>query len=370
MKKENKHGKRSLSLLILLAAMLIILIGGMDKRDVSAGFGDYNDYDSGDWGGSDSYDWGSDSDSDYDSGSDYYYSGSSGYDSDEEGSGIPIIVIVVIVLIIYGIVNARKNAGKNAQGTPAKGLVKQHSEEFDAKTFPNRDKEIAALLQETDPNFSADDFIVFVKNVYMDIQDAWCKRDLSPVRAILHENLYAQTEKQVEKKKSEGIINALESIAICTSHMTSARRDDEYEYIGVYLVAKMIDYQYKEDTKEVIRGNKTTRWELAYRMRFMRARGSQTADGDKTQAHLCPNCGAALPAGASVVCPYCGSNINTTKTGWVLCEFQTVRKDMKDEGISWKSEKDLAREAAVKAAKQAAQKAQQSQDTKDDAGQQ
>ncbi len=364
MKREKRRGKRGLSLWILLAAMLVILIGGMDKKDVSAGFGDYNDYDSGDWGSSDSYDWGSDYD--YDSGSDYYYS-SSDYDGDD-GGGFSIVVIVVIIIIIYSVVSAKKNTGKGGQGTPAKGLVKQHSDEFDAKTFLNRDKEIAALLQETDPNFSADDFIVFVKNVYMDIQDAWCKRDLSPVRAILHENLYAQTEKQVEKKKSEGVINALESIAICTSHMTSARRDDEYEYIGVYLVAKMIDYQYKEDTKEVIRGNKTTRWELAYRMRFMRARGSQTADGDKTQAHLCPNCGAALPAGASVVCPYCGSNVNTTKTGWVLCEFQTVRKDMKDEGISWKSEKDKAREAAVKAAKEAAKKAQQDAD-KDDSQQ-
>lgn len=363
--KKDKHGRRGFSLLILLAAMLIILIGGMDKRDVSAGFGDYNDYDSGDWGSSDSYDWGGSSDYDYDYGSgDYYYSGD---DSDDDGSGFLIVVVVIIALIIYGVISSKKKAGKNGGVTPARGLVKQHSEEFDARTFPNRDKEIAALLQETDPNFSADDFIAFVKNVYMDIQDAWCKRDLSPVRAILHENLYAQTEKQVEKKKSEGVINALESIAICTSYMTSARRDDEYEYIGVYLVAKMIDYQYKEDTKEVIRGNKTTRWELAYRMRFMRARGSQTADADKTQAHLCPNCGAALPAGASVVCPYCGSNINTTKTGWVLCEFQTVRKDMKDEGISWKSEKDKAREAAVEAAKKAAQ---QNQNTKDDSSQQ
>ncbi|MDO4284210.1 MAG: TIM44-like domain-containing protein [Eubacteriales bacterium] len=371
MQRNPKH--RGLTYVLLLLALTVILIGGLGgspRIGADAGFGDYNDYDSYDYGsyndydygGYDTYDYGSD---DYGSGH-YYFGGSydsgssGGTDSESDGNVLIslLFLLFMIFLVVYVISRYKKDfsSGRGTAAGGAGGLRVQHDPAFDARTFPNRNEEIAELVQKTDPDFSAEDFIAFVKNVYMDIQDAWCRRDLTPVRAILHENLYAQTEKQIIKKKNEGLINALESIAIGTAYLTSAKRDDEFEYLTVYLVAKMIDYQYKEDTKEVVRGNKTTRWELAYRMRFQRARGSTSGTDGDAQAHLCPNCGAPLPPGASVVCSYCGSSVNTTKSDWVLSEFQTVRRDMTDEGIQWQSAQDKARAEAIRAAEEAAKR--------------
>lgn len=59
---------------------------------------------------------------------------------------------------------------------------------------------IVALIMQKDPLFTAPDFISFAKQVYVDIQDAWAKRDLEPVRCVLHQNLYQQTERQIQKK--------------------------------------------------------------------------------------------------------------------------------------------------------------------------
>ena len=63
----------------------------------------------------------------------------------------------------------------------------------------------------------------------MDIQSAWEKRDLDPVRGVLHQNLYQQTNRQIEKKIEDGIVNHLERISINTAYLTSYRRDRQCE---------------------------------------------------------------------------------------------------------------------------------------------
>ena len=362
MKRWFKRHRRAAFLLAALICGLVLVFSR--KIPVHAGFGDYNDYSDSGWGGNDSDSgWNSgggwDSDSDWDSDDDdrdrggnvYYGGGYYGGGSGSSGSGVDfgdlviIFILIAFVLIVYS--RTRNSRGRrnmdsgssphpgNVPGAFAGGLVVEHDPAFDARVFPNRDTEIEQTIRQTDPAFSVKDFIAFVKNVYMDIQDAWCKRDLSAVRPILQENLYYQTTAQIEKKKQEGIINALESIAIGNAYTTYLSRDAQFEYLTVYLVANMIDYQYREQTGELIRGNKTTRWELAYRMRFQRPRGTKTGDNGEIQTHTCPNCGAPLEAGASVRCPYCGSVINTGRNDWVLAEFQTVQRTMTDEGIHW-----------------------------------
>ncbi len=357
MKNWFKQHRRAVSILAaLICGMVLVISRGIP---VHAGFGDYNDYSDSGWGGNDSdsgWDSGSDWDSDDDDrdyGGTIYYGGGygGGGSSTSGGSGVDfadlviIFILIAFVLAVYYRNRTRNSRGRNMDsssphpgnvpGAFAGGLVVEHDPAFDARVFPNRDAEIEQTIRGTDPAFSVKDFIAFVKNVYMDIQDAWCKRDLSAVRPILQENLYNQTTAQIEKKKQEGIINALESIAIGNAYTTYLARDAQFEYLTVYLVAKMIDYQYREQTGEIIRGNKTTRWELAYRMRFQRPRGTKTGDNGKIQTHTCPNCGAPLEAGASVRCPYCGSVIHTGSNDWVLAEFQTVQRTMTDEGIRW-----------------------------------
>ena len=310
----------------LLAVMMLVLVMAFSAQTTAkAGFGDFNDYDSSsDWDSSDSWDsdWGS---SDYDS---YSYSS----DSDSSGGDITIegIVICILGIIIYLVVaNAKSKKKKGNDTTSSASTMQNQAHRSQPQTPAPEDKteEISGQIKEHDPLFTAQDFLSFAGDVYMDIQSAWEKRDLTPVRAVLHQNLYQQTEKQIQKKIEDGIVNHLERISVNKSYLMSYHKDEKYEYLDVYLSASMIDYQVKEATGEILYGDKTTRWKMQYKMTFMRSVGSLTKDAkDKEKGLVCPNCGAPLTGTSFGKCEYCGSIVTTGAYDWVLSAFTAIKK--------------------------------------------
>ena len=311
--------KKGIQKICLLMAMVLALAGTV-HISARADFGDYNDYDSGsDWG-SDS-DWDSDYDYDYDY--DDYSSSSSGGNADNPGAVLLIILIIIVIIMTSG-------KTKNQKTKTASAPVVRKA----AKTLPNRTGEISNVIRSRDELFSAPDFISYAKKVFMDIQSAWEKRDLEPVRGVLHQNLYQQTQRQIDRKIADGVINHLERISISSCYLTTYRRDEQYEYLGVYLAASMIDYQVKEATGELLCGNKTTRWPMYYKMIFMRSNNAKTAKAsDEEQDFMCPNCGAPLEGTSFGVCEYCGSTITVGEYGWVLSDFGSIKDTDTDEGI-------------------------------------
>ncbi len=328
-KGEVDLKKKILSLLIAIASIFTFCI--------TAGAFDANDYDysfDSDWGSSD---WGS---SDWGSDDDYYYGGSTtvigGNSSGGGGIGIGTIVIIVVILIV--IINSKKN-GNSTGGTPTGmggGVRPANGGQGLNVNLPDRTSQIEQIIKQDDPNFTADDFTAFAKNVYIDIQNAWCKRDLTPVRPVMHTNLYNTTQKQVQSKIEQKVIYHYESIAINTAYLTSFVRDEQYEYLTVYLNARFIDYQTNEESGAIIRGDKNTRWDFRYKMKFMRSVGMKSNDANASEfetGHNCPNCGAPLEMSSSGQCAYCGSVVSTGQYSWVLSDFTTVRNDTKDDGI-------------------------------------
>lgn len=324
--------KRIISLLIALISAVTFCI--------SAGAFDANDYDySSDWGS----DWGSDysSDWDWDDDSDYYYSGSTS-SGGGSGGGFGSVAIAIIIIVAIIIINSKKsNNGGSNNGSPQTGMGggvrPANGGQGLNVNLPDRTSQIEKIIKESDPNFTADDFTSFAKNVYIDIQNAWCKRDLTEVRPVMHTNLYNTTQKQVQSKIDQKVIYHYESIAINTAYLTSYVCDEQFEYLTVYLNARFIDYQTSEETGQIIRGDKNTRWDFRYKMKFMRSVGMLTKDANADNGygtgHNCPNCGAPLEISSSGKCPYCDSVVTTGMYSWVLSDFTTVRNDTKDDGI-------------------------------------
>ena len=152
----------------------------------------------------------------------------------------------------------------------------------------------------------------------------------------MHTNLYNTTQKQVQSKIEQKVIYHYESIAINTAYLTSFVRDEQYEYLTVYLNARFIDYQTSEESGAIIRGDKNTRWDFRYKMKFMRSVGMKSNDANASEfetGHNCPNCGAPLEMSSSGQCAYCGSVVSTGPYSWVLSDFTTIRNDTKDDGI-------------------------------------
>lgn len=289
-------------------------------------FGNENDYGGGDFGGGNwgGGNWGGGNDYDYD------YGSSSGGSGGDYFFGVPIFIIVVIVMIIISVLGKKKGAGTGTTPT-----VRQGTQQGQRIFVPDRTAQIEAIIKEDDPNFSASDFLTFGKQVFVDIQEAWSARDLSKVRVVMHDNLFNQTQKQVESKIRNGVINKIENIAVSTAYLTSYKYDKQFEYVTMYLNARFIDYEIDEKTGNVLRGDTTNRWEMRYLLKFMRSTGVKTKDATNVlESHNCPNCGAPLEMESSGICEYCGSVVTTGQYSWVLSAYTSVRNDTIDEGIS------------------------------------
>ncbi len=243
--------------------------------------------------------------------------------------GIVIAIIIVVVLVIV------KAKGKGKSDPKTRNIGKTiPSAQGRYVNLPDRTTQIETIIKQNDPNFSSFDFVTFAKQVYIDVQTAWCKRDLTSVRPVMHENLYNTTARQVQSKIEQGVVYHYESIAINTAYLTSYAKDAQFEYLTCYLNARMIDYQVDEKTGNIIRGDKSTRWDMRYKMKFIRSVGSKTkTETASMNGHNCPNCGAPLEISSSGVCEYCGSVVTTGQYSWVLTDFTTVRNDTVDEGV-------------------------------------
>lgn len=123
-------------------------------------------FDNNDYGGGGGYDFGG---GDY-GGNDY---GSSSYSGDTDPVsviiGIGIVVVIIIISTIGG--NKKKSGG---------GTIRPSSMNGANVVLPNRTEQIEGIIKQKDPNFSASDLITFTKQVYIDIENAWCKRDMTP----------------------------------------------------------------------------------------------------------------------------------------------------------------------------------------------
>ena len=250
---------------------------------------------------------------------------SSSSDSDSSGglielSGGQLVIVLVITVVIFAVVAKKVDKLPSAGSPTSSGL-------------PNRTEEIENIIKEHDPNFSADELIAYVKQLYVDIQLAWCKRDMESLRPVLHENLYNTTVNQIKEKIAQGVIYHYESIVVDTAYLTSLTHDDKFEYVSLYVSARMYDWQEDENTHQILRGDKTTRWTLKYKMKLMRPLEATHTGTINTDSPKCPSCGAPLEVGATSKCEYCGSIVRTDKHTWILNEFTTLRNDTVDEGV-------------------------------------
>lgn len=274
-----------------------------------ADLGNFNSYDSGsDYGGS------------YDSGGSYDYGG--GYSSHIYGGytatpssnysiGIAIFATVAILMFVY--FNAQYKAHKQTNTPPLAPAIKDNT------------SEIISAIRKYDPDFSSEKFIIWTKEVFITLQEAWSERSFDKVRNFEKEELFNQHKKQIEEYISKGWVNEISRININQAYLFKYVRDNDYEYLSVFFDTRMGDYIKDEKTGNIIKGDPAKDYYLKYIYTFMRKTGVLT-DPAKSNVSVtnCPNCGAPTTVTSSGQCPYCGSVITTGEFDWVLSDITGV----------------------------------------------
>lgn len=308
------------SLAVIISVFLILFFtAGVGLADV----GNFNDYsDSGGWdvGGS----WDSGGYDDWDSGGSIdmgsfagSYLGSAMGSSVGSGDGGGLIFAIIFIIVIAFIVPMLK---RRAGGTPSRGG------QVRAAIPANNTALITEFIQKTDPNFSAEKFLGWVKEVFITLQQAWTQRSWEPIRPFEKEELFRQHEQQLNEYINSGRINIIERININQAYLTQYIQDKEYEYLKVYMQVRMTDYIIDENTKAVLKGDPNKDSYLQYILTFMRKDGVKTDPALSGQSTVkCPHCGAPTKVTSSGKCEYCGFIITTGEFDWVLSDITGIK---------------------------------------------
>ena len=295
----SKNTLRRLFALALCACLVLLAV-----LPAGADFGDY----SGDSDFGDSSDWSS-SDSSWDS-SDSYYDSSS---SDGTG-GISIWVIAIILVAAFIWANAGSKKKK------AKGGASWSS-------AANRKLKTMEEYQQLDENFDETELTSKLSNLYVQMQDCWQKKDISPIRPYCTDAFFTQMDNQLQRKKQKGQTNYVERIAVLSVNFRGWCQEGGNDVLVARLNTRIVDYTLDDATGNLVSGDKNKEKFMVYEWDLVRPTGTKTEKDAPMQTVNCPNCGAPVEINASAKCPYCGSVITLEEHGFALNAIRAISQE-------------------------------------------
>ena len=291
--------------LLALTALLVCLAMLLASTAALADFGDFSgdsDYgwDSGDSGSS----W-----SDSDGGS--WFGGSTSDSSSSSGRGggsfTTILVIVIILVIVFLVIRSKKKGGSQ---TPVTTTVK-----------PTEDSELKPIndyIANVDHGFSAAQMQTKLANLYVQLQNQWTAKDLTPLRPYLTDELYTQSDRQLDAYRKANQTPHVERISVMGTNIRGWFQRDGMDHLIVEMSTRIVSYITDDSSGNVVRGDKNAEKFMTYEWDVARTTGVKTEAEGEMKSVNCPNCGAPVTINKSAKCPYCETVITLNEHDWVL----------------------------------------------------
>ena len=291
----------------LLALIIALVLLAASFAVVSySDFGDFGgDADFGDFGGGD---YGGDYDDDY--GGSSYGGLIFGFGSDAASTVITLVIVVVLIIVFTAVKKSGNRGGQRInvgdRSAPASSLTP-----------------MSAYLN-IDPYFNEADLREKVSNLYVQMQNCWTAKDISPLRPYFTDALFTQFERQLAQKKAQGLTNYIDRISVQSVDLRGFRQDGANDHIIVRLQTRIVDYTVNDRTGQVVSGSKDREKFMTYEWDLSRTTGLTSLKKDGVGRVECPSCGAPLDINVSARCEYCGSVVNSSAHDWAICNITAI----------------------------------------------
>lgn len=288
----------------IVLAVVVCLFAAVTVR----GFG--NDGIGSDYGGGGGYDGGgSRSYGDSDGGS-YLFGGDGG-----DGLGCGGALTVFAIILVIGLILAIRERFRKG-GTPVVTNV--------SRTPDSQLKPIEDYIANVDPGFSAADMRSKLSNLYVQLQNSWSNMDLTPLRPYLTDELYNQSEIQLEEHRKLNRKPNVERVAVLGTNIRGWFSRDGMDHVIAEITAKMVVYYTDNATGKVVLGDMKAEKFMTYEWDVARTSGQKTSAAEELKTVNCPNCGAPVAINKSAKCPYCESVITLSEHDWVLTGIKSI----------------------------------------------
>ena len=182
-------------------------------------------------------------------------------------------------------------------------------------------------IKSTDELFNKEQFNQKAKMLFVKIQNAFMDRELEKIRAFETDELFEKHQTQIDELIRCKQINIMDRICVLNSKLYRFEQKDDIEILEVLLKSRMAEYIINEETKKVIKGNKSVEKVKLYKLEFIRKKGLKTKPESKgLETTNCPNCGAPTKVTLRGECNYCGNIITNGNFGWVLNNLESFNQ--------------------------------------------
>ncbi len=176
-----------------------------------------------------------------------------------------------------------------------------------------------------DANFDETKLREHLANLYVQMQDAWHKKDIRSLRPWFADAFYNQMDRQLDEFRKQRRTDYTEHIAVLDVNFAGYYQRGGMDYLVARIKTRIVSYVLDDRTGELVSGDMKREKFMEYEYELIRKSGVLTqAQGDGMQTAACPHCGAPLSVNASAQCEYCGSVITATNETWAIRSIKGI----------------------------------------------
>ena len=179
-------------------------------------------------------------------------------------------------------------------------------------------------LKAKDPSFDLLHLFDNVKKLFVEVQGAWFKRSLEPVRRYLSDATFQRLSLQLRLLDMQGLRDAISDCSVLDMQIIGLEQNEQFDTVHVRVKAQMKDADAPKtatDEQALALAAKQPLEQFIEVWSFVRKPGAKTNAAQELSAGKCPNCGAPFEGGAANSCQFCNAVVNSGNYDWVLAEI-------------------------------------------------
>ncbi|KFE70128.1 transporter [Hyalangium minutum] len=230
--------------------------------------------------------------------------------------GIPLLIGFGIFWYFY-----KRNL--HPTGATQRAIERREAEQR-TRVAPQDVQAWVQALKSKDPQFELEAVLGKVRQLFPTLQEAWFKRELTPIRPFLSDATYQRFAVQLQLMADQGIRDAISDVRLLDLQLLGIEQSEWFDSIHVRVRAEMRDTDVPasfSDEKALAAARGAPVESFTEVWTFVRKPGAQTRMGQDLYQGKCPHCGAPYKGGATNACEYCGAVVNSGNYDWTLSEI-------------------------------------------------
>ena len=179
-------------------------------------------------------------------------------------------------------------------------------------------------LRSKDPQFDPDRLLERIRREFLELQEAWFRRDLEAVRRYLSDASFQRLRTQSRLLDALGVRDAIADPQVLDLQIIGCEPGEAFDTLHVRVTASLCDGEAPasasdNEARAIARRQAAESFTEVWS--FVRRPDAQTRPGQDVSQGACPSCGAPFAGGATNTCESCGAIVNSGSYDWVLAEI-------------------------------------------------